>query len=74
VAKGGPPLRTTHELTERCCYWEFYTSKFEVPKGAAPGKAMVSVYLPASTISLVLTTTEFELPVVEQANDPKPLQ
>lgn len=74
TAPGASPLRTTHKLTERCCYWEFYTSKFALPKGVVPGKAKLSVDLPASTVSIVLTTTEFELPVVEQSTEQKPSQ
>jgi hypothetical protein len=68
TARGSQPLRTSHKLTERCCYWEFYTTAFEVPAGAVAGKAKVSLDLPA--IPIVLTTTEFEVPVVAEASDP----
>jgi hypothetical protein len=61
---GGAPLRTSHELTKRCCYWEFYTTEFEVPTGAVAGKAKVSVKLPASTMPIELTTTEMIVRVV----------
>jgi hypothetical protein len=64
TADGAPPLRTSHRLNERCCYWEFYTTALEVPKGAAVGMAKVSVELPATKPPVVLTTTEFEVPVV----------
>jgi hypothetical protein len=61
---GGPPLRTSHQLDQRCCYWEFYTTEFEVPAEATVGTAKVSLQLPAGTMPLPLTTTEWEVPVV----------
>ena len=64
TADGSPALRTSHPLTERCCYWEFYTNVFEVPGRAVVGKAKVSVELPAAAMPIALTTTEFEVPVV----------
>ena len=71
TAGASPPLRTSHQLNERCCYWEFYTSTFTVPKGAVVGKAKVSVELPASKTPIVLTTTEFEVQVtVKSESDP----
>ncbi len=39
TADGGKPLLTFHELNRRCCYWEFYTTEFEVPKGVVTGNA-----------------------------------
>jgi hypothetical protein len=66
-AAGGPPLRTSHRLDQRCCYWEFYTTEFEVPADAATGQAKVSLQLPAGAMPLPLTTTEWEVPVVGQA-------
>src|SRR5581483_6053202 len=45
TAAGGAPLRTSHLLTQRCCYWEFYTTEFELPAGVVPGKAKISVNL-----------------------------
>lgn len=65
VAEGSPPLRTTHPLNERCCYWDFYTTKFEVPKGAVIGKAKATVEIPAVTPPIVLTTQAFEIGVTE---------
>lgn len=67
TAGGGPPLRTSHQLVERCCYWEFYTSAFEVPDGASVGKAKVSVKFPTTSVPIILTTTEIEVPVVAQS-------
>jgi hypothetical protein len=64
VADGAAPLRTSHKLTERCCYWEFYTTAFEPPTGAVVGKAKVTLDFPATAKPIVLTTTEFEVPVV----------
>jgi hypothetical protein len=69
---GSPPLRTSHRLTERCCYWEFYSKVFEVPNGAIVGRAKVSVVFPASATSIVLATTEFEVPVVAQSHESEP--
>lgn len=63
-AAGGPPLRTMHRLDQRCCYWEFYTTEFEVPADAETGQAKVSLQLPEGAMPLPLTTTEWEVPVV----------
>lgn len=72
---GGAPLRTTHQLNERCCYWEFYTTSFEVPAGAVAGKAKLSISIPPTTSPIELTTTEMEVTVRMQApgvtNSPK---
>jgi hypothetical protein len=68
TADGRPALRTSHALTERCCYWEFYTNAFEVPAGAVVGKAKVSVELPVPA-PIALTTTEFEVPVVAKSKE-----
>jgi hypothetical protein len=64
TAGGRGPLRTSHALIQRCCYWEFYTTEFEVPKGAAAGKAKVTVEFPAGAMPIKLTTTEMTVPVV----------
>lgn len=64
TAGGGAPLRTIHLLTQRCCYWEFYTTEFELPKGVVAGKAKVSVHLPAGGLDIKLTTTEIVARVV----------
>jgi hypothetical protein len=61
---GGAPLRTSHVLTQRCCYWEFYTTEFEVPRGVVAGKAKVFVGLIAGAMPIELTTTEMGMPVV----------
>jgi hypothetical protein len=61
---GGVPLRTSYELTSRCCYWEFYTTEFNPPRGIVPGKAKVSVRFSADAMPIELTTTEIEEPVV----------
>ena len=64
TAGGSVPLRTSYPLTQRCCYWEFYTTDFEVPRGVVAGKAKVSVDLPAFTMPIELTTTEMVETVV----------
>ena len=58
TASGGAPLQTSHQLTQRCCYWEFYTTQFEVPNGVIPGRAKVSIDLIASALPIELTTTD----------------
>jgi hypothetical protein len=71
VVDGGAPLRTSHTLPERCCYWEFYTTKFTVPKGVGPGKAKVRLELATEPKLIKLTTTEFELPVLAPTAEPQ---
>ena len=66
---GSAPLRTSHSLTQRCCYWEFYTTEFEVPRGVVVGKANVSVDLPAGATPIELTTTEMVVPVVALSHE-----
>ena len=70
TADGGTPIRTHHLLTQRCCYWEFYTTEFAVPKGVVVGKAKASVDLPVDVISIELTTREIVVPVVAPPNKP----
>jgi hypothetical protein len=67
TAAGRAPLRTSHKLTERCCYWEFYTTQFAVPNGAVAGNAKVSVVLPDRAATIELTTTEMVMAVVAQS-------
>jgi hypothetical protein len=69
TAGGGAPLRTSYQLTERCCYWEFYTTEFEVPKGVVAGKAKVSVGLTAGAMPIELTTKEMVVPVVARPQE-----
>lgn len=68
---GAAPLRTSYKLTQRCCYWEFYTTEFAVPQGAVVGQARVSVVLPAGEPPLELTTTEWRVPVVARPREPE---
>jgi len=65
---GRKPVRTSHSLLQRCCYWEFYTEEFALPTGVLPGQAKVSVAIP-SAAGLELTTTEIAVPVETK---PKP--
>jgi hypothetical protein len=64
TAPGSKPLRTSHELTQRCCYWEFYIENLEIPKGVVPGKALVTVNLLSLSMPIELTTTKITEPVV----------
>ena len=66
TAGNGPAKRTSHELTKRCCYWEFYTFDFSVPDGIVEGTAKVTVEFPDSTFPLELTTDEMKVPVVKK--------
>jgi hypothetical protein len=61
---GSGPLATSYELTQRCCYWEFYTTAFELPKGVVTGEAKITVTFPVGTTAIELTTTEMTIPVV----------
>jgi len=70
TAHGGTPLHTSHELTQRCCYWEFYTTEFEVPGGVVPGQAKVTVELVSGATPIDLTTTEIIEPVVAPTPEP----
>jgi len=54
VAKDSPALRTRHRLTERCCYWEFYSRQFKYPEAAVPGTATVTVSLPGGKLPFEL--------------------
>jgi len=64
TAGGSAPLRTSYLLNQRCCYWDFYTTDFEVPKGVVAGNAKVFVNLTAYAMPIELTTTEMVVPVV----------
>ena len=70
TAGGSAPLRTSYNLTQRCCYWEFYTTEFELPKDVVPGQAKVSVNLPVGALPIELTTTELEMPVAASSHEP----
>jgi hypothetical protein len=70
TAGGRTPLRTSHPLTERCCYWEFYTTEFAVPKSVVAGTAKVSVNLPLGVPPIELTTREMVVPVAAPPNKP----
>ncbi len=63
VAEGAAPLTTAHRLTERCCYWEFYTREFTVPKGAVAGTAILKVSAPEGKLPLELASDRLEIPV-----------
>jgi hypothetical protein len=69
TAASHAPLRTSHLLSERCCYWEYYTSEFDVPNGIVVGKAKVSVEFPGGVIPIELTTKEIIEPVVARSNE-----
>jgi len=69
TAQGASPLRTSHRLLHRCCYWEFYRMGFEVPDGVVAGKAKVSVVVPGGPLPIDLATTEMEVPVTALKNE-----
>lgn len=63
VAKGAEPLRTTHRLTQRCCYWEFYDPTFKVPDAAVAGKAAVTVLVPPGALPYEVVMERMEVGV-----------
>jgi len=67
VAPGAQPLRTTHRLASRCCYWEFYDVQFKAPEAAVPGKAKVTVVLPNGAMPFELATDTIEVDVAGSA-------
>ena len=69
TAASTPPLRTTHQLSQRCCYWEFYTTAFEMPRGVVVGKAKLTVELTAGDTPIELTTTEIIAPVAARSTE-----
>lgn len=66
VAAGKPALQTKHLLTERCCYWEFYTTKVPVPAEAVSGTAHATVSLPGFAVPIELAAETFGVPVRAQ--------
>jgi hypothetical protein len=64
TAAGASPLKSTHVLDERCCYWEFYTTRFVMPEGVVPGMATASVTVPIDDFPLGLDHDQFQFPVV----------
>ena len=62
VPPGKPPLRTTHRLTERCCYWSYYDSKFKVPDGIAIGTATARVSLSTGAFPFEMSAYKFTIP------------
>lgn len=69
VAADASSLRTSHRLTERCCYWEFYDQNFQVPQTAVPGTAVLTLSVPQGEFPFELTTHQIEVPV--RHNDSK---
>jgi hypothetical protein len=65
VARGSPPLVTTHKLGKHCCYWEYYDATFRVPqgKGIIEGTATVTIDLPDGKFPLPLRTNKIEVSV-----------
>jgi hypothetical protein len=63
VAQGAAPLRTTHALASRCCYWEFYDVAFKAPGQVVAGKARVTVVVPRGALPFELTTDTIEVDV-----------
>ena len=63
VAPGAKPLHTSQPLKERCCYWEFYDSKFTPPSGVAPGTATAKIAFSNGQLPLPLVKNELKIPV-----------
>lgn len=66
VAEGEPALETKHLLSERCCYWEFYTRNLPIPVRAVEGTAHVTVSLPGFVVPIELETESLDVPVRSQ--------
>lgn len=64
VAAGSPPLRTSHLLKERCCYWEFYELHFETPENAVAGDAKITVSFEGGDCPFQLSTNQVIVPVL----------
>jgi hypothetical protein len=70
VADGAAPLQTSQDLMKRCCYWEFYETEFELPKGVVAGNAKINIGFGATAAPIELTTTMVEIPVVPPSGQP----
>lgn len=60
---GAPSIQTSHPLPQRCCYWDFYTTDFDIPSNIVPGKARIVVELGVLAPPIPLSTHEFTVPV-----------
>jgi len=69
VKAGAAPVRTTCELTKRCCYWEFYNDDFQLPPGIEPGVATLEVSLENGEWPLELATNKLDVPVQAMAKE-----
>jgi hypothetical protein len=69
VATGEPALQTRHLLTERCCYWEFYTTRVPVPGQAVEGTARVALTLPGLAVPIELEMDSCDVPVRAQPTE-----
>jgi hypothetical protein len=69
TAAGNPTIRTTHLLSQRCCYWEFYLTDFEIPPGVVKGTAIVTVSLPNYVSPIGFATNRIDVPVTANSGD-----
>ena len=67
VAPGAAPLQTTEQLTERCCYWNYYEKGFQIPAGVVEGDAVLTISLPTGEMPLPLATNQIRVPVRAKA-------
>jgi hypothetical protein len=67
VAPGAAPLQTTEQLTERCCYWNYYKKGFRIPAGVVEGDAVLTISLPTGEMPLPLATNQIKVPVRAKA-------
>jgi hypothetical protein len=63
VAEGADPLTTVHNLSERCCYWEFYTRGVPIPANAVEGEATVTVTFPGWLSPIECRSQAMKVPV-----------
>jgi hypothetical protein len=64
VEPGSTAVKTSVELAERCCYWEFFNPDFGTPDEIAPGIAHAKLSITNATFPLELVSDRFEFPVV----------
>lgn len=63
VPAGAPPLKTSHLLIDRCCYWSFYDEEFKPPDGIEPGVATLTVSFTNGFFPFDLATNKIQVPV-----------
>jgi hypothetical protein len=63
VARDAAPVRTVEQLTERCCYWNYYKKDLQIPAGVVEGEAVLTFSFPHGEMPLALATNQIKVPV-----------